>query len=176
MNIYNLFPIQSNEIGIELLKHEDIDWYIESIQTNFYNKYMDNKVQLGDLGLIRRNAEKLAYLYKCNMKPPVYRGIITIENMRVGGISLYNKTLAHQVNIGYWIREEESHKGIAKKALKLVCEQVKIKSDIKELIAEVQQCNIASNRLLESSGFIKLEEVKGKITKNNIYIHKIERG
>jgi ribosomal-protein-alanine N-acetyltransferase len=108
---------------------------------------------------------------------------ITAEDELVGVIGLTIQQNIHRKNaeIGYWISESFWGKGIASEAVKLICAYGFENLDIVRVFAEVFSPNIASQKVLEKSGFKKECVIEGGLIKNNVLldehlysIHKVD--
>ncbi|MBL0881933.1 MAG: GNAT family N-acetyltransferase [Chitinophagaceae bacterium] len=103
--------------------------------------------------------------------PPLNFAIIADEKL-VGGTGCILKEDVYKKNIeiGYFIGEPYSGKGIATEACKLICKYVEDRMDIVRIEANTFQHNKASMRVLQKNGFY-LEAIKQKaIIKNNILL------
>ena len=88
------------------------------------------------------------------------RYMITIDNMSIGYIDLYNFDIVHsRAGVGIFIDKKFRKKGIANKALKTLIEISNKKLHLNQLFAEVFQSNKAAISLFEHAGF-KLNGLK----------------
>lgn len=62
--------------------------------------------------------------------------------------------------IGYYVDEREEGRGVASEGLRLFIEWLGKDAALKEVVADTQVHNIASQRVLEKNGFILLGEVE----------------
>ncbi len=80
---------------------------------------------------------------------------IEIEGKVVGSIAVFRQNNIHfrTAELGYYLAEEYSGKGIMTEAVKQVCKYVFDNSDIIRIYAEPFAHNIGSCRVLEKAGF-----------------------
>jgi [ribosomal protein S5]-alanine N-acetyltransferase len=102
---------------------------------------------------------------------PVLNFVIEVNGQFAGSIGIVPKTDVYRNNmeIGYWLGESYWGKGIATKAIGLMCELIwKEHPHINRIYAEVFANNKASMRALEKNGF-ELECVRKKaVIKNDL--------
>ena len=88
------------------------------------------------------------------------RYMITIDDMSIGYIDLYNFDIVHsRAGVGIFIDKKFRKKGIANKALKTLIEISNKELHLNQLFAEVFQSNKAAISLFEHAGF-KLNGLK----------------
>ena len=88
------------------------------------------------------------------------RYMITIDNMSIGYIDLYNFDIVHsRAGVGIFIDKKFRKKGIANKALQILIEISNKELHLNQLFAEVFQSNKAAKCLFEHAGF-KLNGLK----------------
>lgn len=88
------------------------------------------------------------------------RYMITIDNMSIGYIDLYNFDIVHsRAGVGIFIDKKFRKKGIANKALQTLIEISNKELHLNQLFAEVFQSNKAAISLFEHAGF-KLNGLK----------------
>lgn len=88
------------------------------------------------------------------------RYMITIDNMSIGYIDLYNFDIVHsRAGVGIFIDKKFRKKGIANKALQTLIEISNKELHLNQLFAEVFQSNKAAKSLFEHAGF-KLNGLK----------------
>jgi [ribosomal protein S5]-alanine N-acetyltransferase len=104
---------------------------------------------------------------------PVLNFVIEVDGHFVGSIGMVPKTDVYRNNmeIGYWLGEPFWNKGIASKAISLICEIIQNNyPHINRIYAEVFETNKASISALEKNGF-ELECVrKQAVIKNEILL------
>jgi [ribosomal protein S5]-alanine N-acetyltransferase len=102
---------------------------------------------------------------------PVLNFVIEVDEQFAGSIGMVPKKDVYRNNmeIGYWLGETYWGKGIATKAIELVCKLIwNNYPHINRIYAEVFETNKASMRALEKNGF-KLECVRRKaVIKNGL--------
>ena len=86
---------------------------------------------------------------------------IDIEGKVIGGIGLDNIE-GHEAEIGYWLGQQYSGKGIMTSAVKLVTEYGFSRLGLSRIYAYVFTFNKASARVLEKAGY----KYEGKLRKN----------
>ena len=88
------------------------------------------------------------------------RYMITIDNVSIGYIDLYNFDIVHsRAGVGIFIDKKFRKKGIANKALQTLIEISNKELHLNQLFAEVFQSNKAAKSLFEHAGF-KLNGLK----------------
>lgn len=100
---------------------------------------------------------------------PVLNFVIEVDSNFAGSIGMVPKTDIYRNNmeIGYWLGEPFWGKGIATKAITLICEEIaKDYPHINRICAEVFENNKASMRALEKNGFV-LECIRKKAAIKN---------
>lgn len=80
---------------------------------------------------------------------------IDVDGVAVGSIGAFRKENIHYrtAEIGYYLAEEYWGKGVMTEAVKLLCEDVFVKTDIIRIFAEPFAYNTPSRRVLEKAGF-----------------------
>ena len=93
---------------------------------------------------------------------------IKVDSKVVGSIGVFRQKNIHRhtAELGYYIAEEYSGRGIMTDAVKQICEYVFSKSDIIRIYAEPFAYNIASCRVLEKAGFQYEGTLKNNAVKN----------
>lgn len=84
----------------------------------------------------------------------------------VGSIGAFRQTNIHckTAELGYYVSEKYWGRGIATKAVKLICDYIFANTDVLRIFAEPFALNIASCKVLEKSGF----ELEGILRKNAV--------
>jgi [ribosomal protein S5]-alanine N-acetyltransferase len=104
---------------------------------------------------------------------PVLNFVIEVDGQFAGSIGMVPKTDVYRNNmeIGYWLGEPYWGKGIATKAITLICEFItKEYPHINRIYAEVFEGNKASMRALEKNDF-ELECIRKKaVIKNDVLL------
>ncbi|MEO5890962.1 MAG: GNAT family protein [Ferruginibacter sp.] len=87
---------------------------------------------------------------------PIHLFAIDIDGQAVGGIGIHPQTGIHRKNaeLGYWLAEPFWGKGLVTKAIPQIVEWSFKTYDINRVFARPFGTNIASQRVLEKSGFI----------------------
>jgi RimJ/RimL family protein N-acetyltransferase len=102
---------------------------------------------------------------------PVLNFVIEVEGQFAGSIGMVPKTDVYSCNmeIGYWLGEPYWAKGIATKAIELICDLIANEHPhINRIYAEVYETNKASMRALEKNGFILESIRKNGVIKNGV--------
>ena len=98
------------------------------------------------------------------------RYMITIDDMSIGYIDLYNFDIVHsRAGVGIFIDKKFRKKGIANKALQTLIEISNKELHLNQLFAEVFQSNKAAISLFEHAGFILNGLKKQWIRKQEAY-------
>lgn len=104
---------------------------------------------------------------------PVLNYVIEVEGQFAGSIGMVPKTDVYRNNmeIGYWLGEPFWAKGIATKAVTMICDKIwQDYPTVNRIYAEVFETNKASMRVLEKNGF-ELECIRKKaVIKNNVLL------
>lgn len=105
-------------------------------------------------------------------KPEEYNLAIIVGDNFVGGIGLHKiNHINNNAEVGYWIAESYWRKDYATLALKKFLKEVSRKFKFVRICGYVNEDNIASQKVLEKSGF-KLEGIRRKaVKKGNEYIN-----
>jgi len=99
----------------------------------------------------------------------VFAFAITVDDRVVGSIGVFRQGNIHSrtAEMGYCIAEEYWGRGIATRAVILLCEHVFAFSDIIRIYAEPFAYNIGSCRVLEKAGFQYEGTLRSNAVKNN---------
>ena len=120
------------------------------------------KIDHTDMPVFYTKDQMVIYL-NCNQDPFMngqVRYMITIDNMSIGYIDLYNFDIVHsRAGVGIFIDKKFRKKGIANKALQTMIEISNKELHLNQLFAEVFQSNKAAISLFEHAGF-KLNGLK----------------
>lgn len=95
---------------------------------------------------------------------------ITVDNSLVGSIGIVTKSDIYRrnVEIGYFLAEEQWGKGIITKAIKATTSYAFKEFDIVRVYAEPFADNYGSRKALENAGFILEATLKNNVIKNGI--------
>lgn len=98
---------------------------------------------------------------------PTHVFAITEHGEAVGGIGLFPQTdiMCKNAELGYWLGKAHWRKGLTSKAVKQLLPYAFAHFDINRIYARAFGNNIASQRLLESCGFVKEAHIKEAIFK-----------
>jgi RimJ/RimL family protein N-acetyltransferase len=110
-----------------------------------------------------------AFIQRFIEQDPLSVFAIEYKGIYVGNISLMkaNDVYRKSAEIGYFIGEPYWNKGIATKAVQLICEYGFKNLDIVRIHSGIFKFNTASQRVLEKSGFEKEGIFKQSIYKDN---------
>jgi [ribosomal protein S5]-alanine N-acetyltransferase len=104
---------------------------------------------------------------------PTTNFVIEADGLFTGNIALVTKEdiYRNNIEIGYWVAEHNWNKGIATKAIELICLFIKQHyNQVNRIYASVFETNKASMRALEKNGFV-LECIHKKgIIKNKVLL------
>lgn len=107
---------------------------------------------------------KEAYMQKWTgilQRPDVFMQTICINNEVVGSVARF--FIEHEAEVSYWLNQSYWNKGIATAALK----QLIMMDNTRPLFARVAFDNIASQRVLEKCGFLRIGENRGYANARN---------
>lgn len=101
-------------------------------------------------------------------KDGIFR-LITVDDKIIGNISIEQKSdvFGKDAEIGYFLLNEYSSKGIATEAVRQICRIAFSKLDIIRITGLVYEPNIASRRVLEKNDFVLEGVIKNAVNKNN---------
>jgi RimJ/RimL family protein N-acetyltransferase len=106
---------------------------------------------------------------------PIHIFAIDIHGEAVGGIGIHPQSDIHRKNaeLGYWLAQDFWSKGIITKAIREIVDFAFTAYDINRVFARPYGSNLASQRVLEKSGF-KLEgRFEKTIFKNGEYLDEL---
>ena len=106
---------------------------------------------------------------------PIHIFAIDIHGEAVGGIGIHPQSDVHRKNaeLGYWLAQDFWSKGIITKAIREIVDFAFTAYDINRVFARPYGSNLASQRVLEKSGF-KLEgRFEKTIFKNGEYLDEL---
>jgi RimJ/RimL family protein N-acetyltransferase len=109
-----------------------------------------------------------AFIEMANKDNPVHIFAIAVNEKAVGGIGIHPQTDIHKKNaeLGYWLGEKYWGNGIMTRAIKQMIEFGFKTYDITRIYARPFGSNIASQRILEKTGFILEARIKNNLYKN----------
>ena len=94
------------------------------------------------------------YLYST-----LWTAVSKTENMMIGDLCIYGEPNENgEIEIGYGIYEEFQNRGYMTEIVRGIIEWAKKQPIVKSIIASTDKINIASVRVLEKNGFIKIGE------------------
>ena len=104
-------------------------------------------------------------------KNPEFILAIVIEGKAVGGIGIHPQTdiMRKNAELGYWLSEKYWGHGIVTNAIKLIVEKAFKQMDIVRIYARPFGSNLASQRVLEKSGFVLEARISQNIIKNGAF-------
>ena len=96
---------------------------------------------------------------------------IDLNGKAIGGIGIHLQADVYFKNaeLGYWLGEDYWGKGYITKAIQLIIEYAFTNFDIERIFAKPFGSNIASQKVLEKSGFVLEAHLSKIIFKNNVY-------
>lgn len=98
--------------------------------------------------------------------------VITVDDLFAGAISIsFGKDIySHTAEIGYWLGEPYWHKGIMKKAVKIIINFIFKNFDTKIITAEVLSCNRGSKKVLLANKFSHVATLKKRAYKRGEFL------
>lgn len=98
---------------------------------------------------------------------PIHIFAIDVKGQAVGGIGIHPQSdiMRNNAELGYWLGKEYHGHGIATRAVKQMVEFGFKTYDITRIFARPFGSNLASQRVLEKSGFALEARIKGNIIK-----------
>lgn len=93
---------------------------------------------------------------------------IDLDGLAIGGIGVHPQKDVYRLNaeLGYWLAEDYWGKGIISEVIPKACEQAFELLEINRIFARPYGSNIASQRVLEKSGFKLEARISGAFIKN----------
>lgn len=106
---------------------------------------------------------------------PALNMAIMLDDELIGGVGVVLKEDIHRKNaeIGYWIAEPFWGKGFATQAVSMMVDYTFQNYDVTRIYASTFDFNIASQRVLEKTGFQKEARLKKALFKNGKYADEI---
>jgi ribosomal-protein-alanine N-acetyltransferase len=104
---------------------------------------------------------------------PTTNFVIEADGKFAGSIAMVTKEdiYRNNIEIGYWVAEPYWNKGIATKAIELICDFIKQHyNQVNRIYASVFESNKASMRVLEKNGFALESIHKNGIIKNKVLL------
>lgn len=104
-------------------------------------------------------------------KNPDFILAIVVEGKAVGGIGIHPQTdiMRKNAELGYWLSEKYWGKGIITAAIKLITDKAFKQLDLVRIYARPFGSNIASQKVLEKSGFVLEARISQNIFKNGAF-------
>lgn len=168
----SLFPIRCGNYRIEILSLRDMDWYIDNLRKDYYNKNLDFNFKRD----ITKKAIKIRiydlvkeYSLDINSDGEL-RVLMKNEsaNEIVSGCTLHKHEKS--IELGYFTVPKHQNKGLSSLLLKTITQKVsRGYTDFEYFKAVVHKDNYSSIRVLNKVGFNLTEEYKGSKTINQIY-------
>lgn len=120
----------------------------------------------------------IKFINYANSHNPVSVFAIEYNGSLAGGIGVHPQTdiMRKNMELGYWIGEPYWGNGIATAAIGLIIPYAFKNFDINRIYARPFGTNIASQRVLEKSGFKKEARIEKNIFKNNEYLDELIYG
>ncbi len=117
----------------------------------------------------------ITFIQNCMSHNPTQIYAIVVDSVAAGGIGIHPQTDIQIKNaeLGYWLAEPYWGKGIATRAVKEMITYGFETFDITRIFARPFGNNIASQRVLEKSGFVLEARIKDGFFKNGEYIDEL---
>lgn len=171
VNLKKILPLKLDRTQLDLLTYKDIDWYINTIKTPFFNEYIDYKfLDVTDTEL-KFKLTNLAMSYSLNMRISGEARLILRDKVsgdKIGGCTLFESDNT-SLEIGYWILPAYQNKGYAKELMSNIIEQLFKLKNIKVIRLVIREDNFKSIMLAEKCGFSKSGSFIGKYKENLVY-------
>ena len=115
------------------------------------------------------------FIAMATSKDPVHVLAIEINGQAAGGIGVHQRDNIHRLNaeLGYWLAEDYWGKGVISKAIPMMLAYAFKNFPIERIFAIPYPHNIASEKALIKSGFVKEAHIKDKLIKNNVVMDEI---
>jgi RimJ/RimL family protein N-acetyltransferase len=106
---------------------------------------------------------------------PIHIFAIEVDGEAVGGIGLHPQADIHRKNLelGYWLSEKYWGLGIVPRAIKQMVEFGFNTYDVSRIFARPYGTNLASQRVLEKSGFVLEGRFEKSLFKNGEYVDEL---
>lgn len=171
IKVQRLFPFETDRCKVRVIGLEDIGWYVDKLRQPFFNEFVDVKASDSSVNELSARLTALIAMYKINMvcKNEV-RAVITMGNVTVGGLTVFNSEETGVYDLGYWIVPQYQGKGIALEILKKITNKLECNiKGIKMVRLVIHEDNYKSIGLAEKAGYKFVTEYQGKLKKNLVY-------
>jgi len=151
-------------------QHSDLENLVKHANNFNISKYLTNKFPFP---YEKKDGE--AFIQLALSHDPLQIKAIVLNDEVIGSIGVHQLAdiYSKSAEIGYWIGEEHWGKGIVTFAIKEMLKYGFETFDIKRIFARTTHTNLASQRVLQKSGFIFEAELKGTIFKNDEYFDEL---
>lgn len=177
LSISDFIITVDKDIKIDILDKSTLDWYIDSVFSDFFLEYLEYSIEKTMINVInvKKALKKNIKMYdKGDNLIGDLRLVIKYRGTCVGGITVITKKGSEVVQLAYWIWPEYQGKGIVRKALEKVIDKLIENTSIQEVELEILSTNIKSIGLSSRLGFklYKTLDTKVKNADNKIVYRK----
>ena len=171
-SLKKLLPFKYNNFELRLINKEDIYWYINNFQSDYFNEFIDDDTVFKlPYEEIEYKLINLVLSYKMSISMSGEARLV-YENRDTGeivaGITIF-EVGNNKVELGYWVIPSYQGKGIGKQIINNTLEVLQKMYLGYKVILEIREDNIASVKLAEGLGFKHIKNKSGKIKTNKIY-------
>lgn len=163
--IKSLFPISLGEDTIRLIELGDLDIYVDLLQSDYYNEYLDNKFNVLPKHVLMHMMEKVINNTNNNVqdRSQVRLVLVNKDNKILGGMSLFNiSSTDNYMEIAYFVDCNEQHKGYCYNMVRSVLNKLnELDIGIRGYKLSIHESNAASLRLASRLGFSESERIVG---------------
>jgi [ribosomal protein S5]-alanine N-acetyltransferase len=148
----------------------DIENLVKHANNFNISKYLTNKFPFP---YEKKDGE--AFIQLASSHDPLQIKAIVLNDEVIGSIGVHQLAdiYSKSAEMGYWIGEEHWGKGIVSFAIKEMLKYGFETFNIERIFARTTHTNLASQRVLQKSGFIFEAELKGTIFKNGAYFDEL---
>lgn len=164
--MFHVEPTIKMQIELRNWKMEDLDVLVKHANNPNIAKNLTNKFVYP-----YTNVNGISFIQFANQNNPAHIQAILFNGAVVGSIGIHpqDDIMCKNAEMGYWIAEEFWNKGIVQKAIKQMVVYGFNNFDIDRIFARPFGTNIASQKVLEKSGFVLEATFKNTIFKNGEY-------
>lgn len=174
--ILEAIPFETERSLIRLLREDDIDWYIKTINKPFFNEFVDIKAceKYNDiikeklLGLIRNWMER-------THPQTEIRTVVSFGGELAGGLTVF-RTGNGVYDLGYWVIPAYQGRGIGLEILRGITTLARgYNLGVRELQLTIQEDNERSIRIAKKAGYRLIGQYEGIRTTNFVYRYTIDK-
>ncbi|MEH3112803.1 GNAT family N-acetyltransferase [Pedobacter terrae] len=158
------------KLTLRAFQSTDVDNLVKHANNSNISKYLTNKFPFP---YEKKDGE--AFIQLALSHDPLQIKAIVLNGEVIGSIGVHQLAdiYSKSAEMGYWISEKHWGKGIVTFAIKEMLKYGFETFDVERIFARTTHTNLASQRVLQKSGFIFEAELKGTIFKNEEYFDEL---